>query len=131
MKDVSSTKNKKIKILFIFNSCKNVGPTRVIINILKNLDKNRYEPLLLTFRDETASSCLSEFTPYIKRHYICKIGKTDIILGRLKKLKKIIKTISPDVIHTTGVFPDSAISKVASGKQVLICLLYTSDAADE
>ncbi|MBR0479888.1 glycosyltransferase, partial [Candidatus Saccharibacteria bacterium] len=111
--------NKKIRILFVFNSCKNRGPTRVILNIIKNLDFAKFEPILLTLSDETDESNLIEFLLYIKEHILCRISKAEILTNRLSRLKKAINDIAPDVIHTTGVFPDYAISKIFGYKQVV------------
>ena len=109
----------KHKILFVLNSCKNRGPTRVIINIIKNLDYSEFEPILLTLTEENEESCLNDFLPYVSEHIICKTKKTDIMANRTVGLKNVIEKISPGVIHTTGVFPDYAISKISSQNQVV------------
>ena len=109
----------KIKVLFVMNTCKNAGPTKVIYNIVKNLDRSRFEPVLLTLRDETNRSYLDEMLPYVTKHIKCKVSKTDILIGKLGKLKEAIDKIAPDVIHTTGVFPDYAISKIFRDKQLI------------
>ena len=112
-------KTGKIKVLFMLNSCKNRGPTRVIFNIIKNLDYARYEPLLLTVSEETDESNIEEILPYISKHYFCRIKKADMVFGKLDVLDLMLKKIAPDVIHTTGVFPDYAIAKVAGRRQVV------------
>ena len=116
----TSNKSKNtIKILFVFNTCKKCGPTNVVLNIIKNLDFSKFEPVILTLSEEKIDSNLEEFRKYAHSHYFCRVSKADIMIGKLGKLTKIINDISPDVIHTTGVFPDFAISKTAPNIQVI------------
>ena len=110
---------KKIRVLYVFNSCKNRGPTKVVLNIIKNLNLDKYEPVILTLSEETEESSLKDFTPYISKHIFTRVSKTDILLGRLKKLVRTINEIKPDVIHATGVFPDYAISKTFAHRQII------------
>lgn len=127
VKKGKNNSGKKIKILFVFNSCKNRGPTRVILNIIKNLDCSRFKPVLLTFSEEIEDSSIEEFLPYVSRHFLCKVSKADIILGRFGKLRSEVERIDPDVIHTTGVFPDYAISKLFSKHQVITIHNYANE----
>ena len=119
-------KSGKYKILFVLNSCKNRGPTRVVYNIIKNLDYAKFNPILLTLSEENEESNISEILPYVSSYTCCKTSKKDILSGKMDRLKKALKDIGPAVIHTTGVFPDYAISKISRQNQVVTLHNYAS-----
>lgn len=110
----------KSKVLFVLSTCRKSGPTQVVFNIIKNLDLSKFEPVLLTLSEEIDESILEDILPYVSKHVFCRTKKINIMRGRLNNLKEVIDDeISPNVIHTTGVFPDYAISKISSYNQVV------------
>ena len=119
LKQSSIDGRRRIEVLFVLNSCKRCGPTQVICNIIKNLDFSKYKPIILTFREEPSNSSLKEIIGYVHGRVVCKISKSDILLGRLGKLKETLDKIGADAIHTTGVFPDYAISRISAHNQVV------------
>lgn len=112
-------KSGKYKVLFVLNSCKDRGPTRVVYNIIKNLDYAKFNPVLLTLSEENEESNISEILPYVSSYVCCKTSKKEILSGKMNGLKMALKDIGPAVIHTTGVFPDYAISKISRQNQVV------------
>ena len=115
----------KKKIVYIMTSCKKTGPTQQTLNIIKNLDQTKFEPTLITLYEEEIDSKLADYLPYIKEHRFIKTGKKNIMLGRISNLEIVLEEIKPDLIHTVGVFPDYAISKLGGRyKQVLTLRQY-------
>ena len=84
----SGTKAKKIRIVYLMTSCKKLGPTQQTLNIIKNLDQNQFEPILITINDEEADSRMADYLPYVTAHYLVKTGKKEIILGQDGALRK-------------------------------------------
>ena len=110
----------KLKICFMMTRCIKSGPVQQMLNIIKNLDCDKFEAVLLTIYPEPTdgSSMLEKYLPYV-RHYYAPTGKAEIISGRTGKLKVILKEIQPDVIHSLGVFPDYAISRMGKYSQII------------
>ncbi len=52
---------KPIKILYAISSLANEGPTRVLLNVVRNLDRSQFDPTVVTFTAEKSSSLLAEF----------------------------------------------------------------------
>lgn len=110
----------KIRILYIMPRCTKSGPIQVLENIIKYMDQNKYELYLITINEENKNrSVLDSFSVGMKYQYI-PIKKVDAILGKVGPLKKAIKEIQPDAIHTTGFIPDYIISKIIPEKQLTI-----------
>ena len=122
------TPDKKIKICFLMTACKKSGPVQQMLNIIKYLDKNKFEACLLTIYPEPqdGSSQIDKYLPYV-RHYFAPTGKIDIMIGRVGKIKEKLEEIRPDVIHSLGVFPDFAISRLRKYPQLITLRNYIWD----
>lgn len=116
--------DRKIRIVYVMTSCRKSGPTQVVMNILKYLDRSIFEPILVTIYDETSTSQIADFLPYISAHYLVKTGKKDVILGHDSALRKKLEELNPDVIHSTGAFPYYAISRISPQKQIITLHSY-------
>lgn len=119
--------NDRIKIVFLMTACKKVGPTQQTLNIIKNLDYEKFDPTLITIYDEDFDSRMADFLPYVSKHFLVKTGKKNIILGQCHALQKKLAEIDPDIIHTVGVFPDYAVSKFGKYKQIHTLRNYVYD----
>lgn len=115
---------KKIKVLYIVTRCTKSGPIKVINNIVDNIDRNKFEVYLISINEENPQRTIkSEMEKkYILSHV--PISKTAALFGKYKPLIDAISKINPDVIHTTGAFPDFIISKCFPKKQLIIAHAY-------
>lgn len=115
-----------MKIVFLVTACKKRGPIQQTLNIIKNLNRNEFDPYLVTLYQEDDESLLNLYLPYVK-HYFVPTGKIDIVIGSDKRLRKVLEEISPDIIHSLGVFPDFAISRLKKWKQIITLRNYVYD----
>jgi len=110
---------KKTKIVFLMTHCKKSGPVQQMLNIIKNLDRDEYEPYLVTLYPEDAEgSQLEKYLPYVEHRYT-PCSKLALVTGRDIALRKVLGEIKPDVIHSLGVFPDFAVSRMKKWKQII------------
>ena len=116
----------KIKIVYVVTNTRKCGPIQQTLNNIKYLDRDIFEPYLITIYPEDNTSQLSKFLPYVKHIYV-PTSKLEIMFNRTRGLKKTLKEIAPDVIHSLGVFPDYAISKIGCYKQVVTLRNYMWD----
>ncbi len=117
----------KIKVAYLMTSAKKSGPVQQMLNIIKNLDRNKFEPVLVTiYNEDKELSQLEKYLPYVK-HYKALTGKIDVMTGRTGELKKLLAEIKPDVIHSLGVFPDYAVSRIKKYTQIITLRNYVWD----
>ena len=109
---------RRIRIVYLMTACKKCGPTQQTLNLIRNLDPEEFEAVLITLYDEEADSRMADYLPYVSAHALVKTGKRSILLGRDAALRKKLEELAPDVIHTVGVFPDYAVSRIGKYKQV-------------
>jgi len=99
--------------------CKKSGPVQQMLNIIKHLDATEFEPHLVTlYPEDEEGSQLEKYLPYVKHHY-APAGKLALVTGRDKALRATLEEIQPDVIHSLGVFPDFAVSRMKKWKQIV------------
>lgn len=116
-----------IKIVYVMTSCRRCGPTQQTLNIIKNLDRNVFYPILITLYKEHEDSKMHEYLQYVGERYFLNLSKFEIILHRLKKLGLILEAIKPNVVHTVGVFPDYAVYVMKKYKQIHTIRNYVFD----
>ncbi|MCR5450834.1 MAG: glycosyltransferase [Solobacterium sp.] len=117
----------RIRIVYVMTSCKKVGPTQQTLNIIKNLDQTVFEPFLITLYDEEPDSRMRDFLPWLSAHYLVKTGKRAILTGQTGALKEKLNELHPDIVHTVGVFPDYAVSRIGKYVQIHTLRNYIYD----
>ena len=121
-------KRTKITVCFMMTACKKSGPVQQMLNIIKNLDRKAFEPVLLTIYPEPTdgSSQLQQYLPYVK-HLFVPTKKIQVVTNKTYALQEVLERIQPDVIHTLGVFPDYAVSRINKYPQILTLRNYVWD----
>ena len=113
-----------IKVVFLMTHCKKSGPVQQMLNIIKNLNRDEFEPHLVTlYAEDNEGSQLELYKPHVIHHF-APTGKLSIILGRDNVLRKTLEEIHPDVIHSLGAFPDYAVSRMKRWKQIVTLRNY-------
>lgn len=91
-----------IKILYAISSLANEGPTRVLLNLVRHLDRQQFIPSVVTFTPEKESSLLAEFLalgiPVIQLHDPLQIGLVGI-LGRIRAFRRLLLHGDFKIIH--------------------------------
>lgn len=102
------------KILYIVSTLKRSGPTNQLSYIIKYLDKNKFEPVLLTLSLEPSEDSM-------KTYFVDDLGVRVKTLGlsRIKGLffakqyiKKFIKDNNIDLVHSQGIRADGLMSGI-------------------
>lgn len=106
--------NKKINIAFLVTACKKSGPIEQMLSIFTYMDRNIFNPILVTLYDEPAdgTSQLQRYLDIGVYRVQVPLGKKDILLGKTKKLKLKLDELNVDIVHALGVFPDFALSRM-------------------
>ena len=88
-----------IKILYVISTLQKTGPVNVLYNIIKNIDRTKFEPIILTLSKEPEGSIKNDFDNLdIKCHCLNLSGLKGYFEAR--KISEVVKDIAPDFIHT-------------------------------
>lgn len=110
---------EKIKIAYVVTSLFKCGPIQQTLNNIKYLDKAVFEPYIITlYPEDKKTSQLALFLQFAK-HVYAPTSKINVMSGCTGNLKRALAEIKPDVVHSLGVFPDYAVSRIAKYKQVM------------
>ncbi|MBQ7410445.1 MAG: glycosyltransferase family 4 protein [Clostridia bacterium] len=97
---------ERIKICYVIVNCKITGPMNQTLNIIKNLNKDRYEVSFITlFDEEKNNSMIDLYLKECKNHYCLGLNRiSSLVIGK-KKLYEKLADIKPDVVHALGMPP--------------------------
>ena len=92
------------KILYTINFLTNGGPTRVLQNLLKELDLGKYDIYVLTIIDANDKKIVKELKEKGIKIIEFKFNKSlkEILKNKKKIINKILE-VAPDIIHTHGI----------------------------
>ncbi|ATF41866.1 glycosyltransferase family 4 protein [Weissella paramesenteroides] len=94
--------NDGIRVLYLVRSLKRCGPVNVLFYIIKNLDRNIFSPVVITFKAEGSDSRIDDFKALGVEIYSEKNMRQGI-----KKIKSILTYKSSKIIvHSHGILPD-------------------------
>lgn len=105
-----TTNEKKIsgkyKIVYFITNCKKTGPMNQTLNIIHNMDRTMFDPILVTlFKEDAGNSILAEYKKVCSACYCLNMNKYNSILLGKQKLSNLLKEIKPDLIHSVGMPP--------------------------
>jgi glycosyltransferase involved in cell wall biosynthesis len=100
------------RLLYIVSTLKRAGPTNQLLNLIENLDQDKYESHLITLSSEPEDSRRGEFEAAGVK--LSTLGQSRIqgLFGARKVLTRLIDRVRPDLIHTQGIRADSLISRI-------------------
>lgn len=100
------------RVLYIVSTLKRTGPTNQLFNIIKYLDRSKYEPYLVTLSPEVADSRWRDFFAIGVNLRTLNLGRLSGMFLARNYLVNQIKSIDPHLIHTQGIRSDSLVSSM-------------------
>lgn len=102
-----------IKVAYVAKEIKRGGPSKVILNLVKNLDRNEFDITLITIVDDNDAGAIEDFKKLgIKVIELHNNGRVRFLFFGNKHLKKILKKGNYDIVHSHGFLPDYLIRKL-------------------
>ncbi len=91
---------KRKNILYIISTLDKTGPVNVLYGIVKHLDREQFNPIIVTLSKETKNSAIDDFKKLGIRIHSLNLNRLQGYLFGGFALKKIIQKIDPDIIHS-------------------------------
>lgn len=102
------------KILYIVSTLKRSGPTNQLFNIIKNIDRSSFEPILLTLSPEVKDSKWQDYLSLGIEMRTLNLSRFSGLFFAKSIIEKLINEIQPALIHTQGIRADQLSSKLIS-----------------
>ncbi len=112
---------KSIKIMYLIPHLENTGPVSQLYSLIKYLNRDAFEPIIVTFYDERVNSLIDDFTKLRVKIYQIHSNHFQLFFQK-REIKKIIRKVNPDIIHSNSVFTDVVAKEI---KQQSIPLILT------
>lgn len=103
----------KIKLLYVVSTLARSGPTNQLLNIIRNLDKEVFQPTVITLSPEPKDSLKYKYDEQCIDVHSLGMSRIQGLFKSKELLKKKIEQIAPSVIHTQGIRADSLLSKLS------------------
>ena len=97
---------RKIKVTFVETNCKKNGPIKQTLNIIRNMDKEVFEPSLVTVWPEDAdNSMIDEYKSWVSRT-VCKHEQEKSLFSlERKRVGQLLEQLQPDIVQGVGMPP--------------------------
>lgn len=96
----------KIKIVFVETNCKNNGPIKQTYNIISNMNRDIFEPCLVTiWPEEPKNSIIEEYKKLQIPVISANLSKYKSVIIGGRKLEKIFSKLNPSIIQGVGMPP--------------------------
>ena len=99
------------KILYVVSTLKSSGPINVLFNLVKYLNRDKFEPLILTLSPESQNSSWSSFQKLGVQINSLNLSRLQGFLSGKSALNTFVEKLCPDVIHTHGIRADMLSAK--------------------
>lgn len=97
---------EKIRICFVETNCKNNGPIKQTLNIVKHIDKSVFEPSLITiWHEETNNSMIDEYRQLGILIRCANLSKKSSVLFGKTKTTSLLQDIKPHIVQGVGMPP--------------------------
>jgi len=94
------------KILYIVSTLRRCSPTQQLFNLIKYLDRIKFEPHLITLSPEPQDSRLADFQRLGVHLNTLDLSRLKGVFLAKHRLKQKIEQIAPHIIHTQGIRAD-------------------------
>ncbi len=101
------------KILYIVSTLKRSGPTSQLYNIIKGLDRDIFDPYLITLSPESNDSRWQDYKDLGVNLHTLSLSRIAGLFFAKSKLIKLLDIIQPHLIHTQGIRSDVLTANIA------------------
>lgn len=103
------------KILYIVSTLKRSGPTNQLYYLIKYLEKSKFTPHILTLSPETDESDIEMFKKINVPIHSLDLSRFEGVFKTKKLIRKKVREISPNLIHSQGIRSDYIANKFLKG----------------
>jgi glycosyltransferase involved in cell wall biosynthesis len=93
---------------------RNSGPTNQLYGLIRNLDKSKFKADVLTLSSEPDDTKINDFKKLDINIQSLNLTRIQLMISGENKLIKKVEKINPDLIHTSGIRPDTNTNKYLS-----------------
>mgnify|MGYP004515770977 FL=1 len=102
-----------IRIAYVINYIVKNGPSSVVLNIINNIDREKYEVSLITLFSGNSPEVIAHLKSIGVSVYECTtLSRMKCLLGQCKEFDDTVRNGHYDILHTHGLIPDVVSSRL-------------------
>lgn len=102
-----------IRIAYVINYIVKNGPSSVVLNIINNLDREKYDVSLITLFSGNDPEVVAHLKDTGVSVYECAtLSRMKCLLGQCKEFDDTVRSGQFDILHTHGLIPDAISSQL-------------------
>lgn len=94
------------KILYLQSRLRSGGPSNQLSYIIKHLNKDKFEPVIVTISPEKRETARPLFESWGIPIHCLGMGRIEGVLRSKEPLRNIVDDLNPDLVHSQGWRPD-------------------------
>ena len=99
--------NNKQTIIYLISTLRNSGPVNQTYNLIKNLDRTQFNPVIITLSKEPEDSKIDFFKTLDISIHTINLSRIKGIFLLKNAIKKIVQNYNNPIIHSQGLRADS------------------------
>lgn len=105
-----------ITVMYLVSTLKRSGPINVLYNIVKYLDKTKFDVHILTLSKELNDSAFEDFMKLGVKVHTLNMSRVKGILSNYKGINNVFREVNPDIIHSHGIRGDMINADIVKDK---------------
>lgn len=102
-----------VRIAYVINYIVKNGPSSVVLNLIYNLDRSKYDISLITLFEGNNAEVVSALRNNGVTVYECNmLSRMKCLLGQSRKFSDVVEKGRFDILHTHGIIPDVLSSRL-------------------
>lgn len=102
-----------VRIAYVINYIVKNGPSSVVLNLINNLDRSKYDISLITLFEGNNAEVVSALRNNGVTVYECNmLSRMKCLLGQSREFSDVVEKGRFDILHTHGIIPDVLSSRL-------------------
>lgn len=102
-----------VRIAYVINYIVKNGPSSVVLNLINNLDRSKYDISLITLFEGNNAEVVSALRNNGVTVYECNmLSRMKCLLGQSREFSDVVEKGHFDILHTHGIIPDVLSSRL-------------------
>jgi glycosyltransferase involved in cell wall biosynthesis len=102
----------RIRLAYLVSTLGRTGPTRQLYNLVKYIDHEQFDVSIVTLSDNPTANLEADFKGLGTRIYPIRLSRLKSALVGTRHLKRVLREIRPNILHSQGIRPDWLASKL-------------------
>lgn len=112
-----------VRIAYVINFIVKGGPSTVVLNMIHNLDRSKFEPVLITlFQGNDPTIIEREEKAGLKVVECHHVSRLQFLLHGLSEYRRILEDNHIDIVHGHGFIPDVMNARLSNGMKTISTL---------